>query len=145
MPISRIWKRALVNSKFYSNVECGRYCKNYGEKIKNFKHITLNRRGTIRSAANAIDILKSTLFRVLKKWIYLKCLLDGKNYIWPFITVALRKCKNRRKGIHITKPIQSETLKLFFENIVLAIRNKWSKSLKRRFLDRKNYYSYSIQ
>ena len=76
MTISRIWKRASENNcqgESYINVDslkkqnCERKCKDYGEKLEKLRHIPLSRRGTIRSAAHAIEVPKSTLFRILKE------------------------------------------------------------------------------
>lgn len=97
MTISRIWKRASENNcqgESYANVDslkkqnCGRKCKDYGEKLEKLRHIPLSRRGTIRSAAHAIEVPKSTLFRILKKG---KSIKRVSSTIKPFLTEKNKK------------------------------------------------------
>ena len=73
MTILKIWKRAsevncqtecYANADSLKNKNCGCKYKDYNEK---FRHNPINRRDTIRSAVQAIEIPKSTLFRIWKK------------------------------------------------------------------------------
>lgn len=97
MTISRIWKRASENNfqgESYGNVDslkkqnCGRKCKDYGEQLEKLRDIPHSRRGTLRSAAHAIGVPKSTLFRILKKG---KVIKRVSSTIKPLLTEKNKK------------------------------------------------------
>ena len=72
--IGRIWKRG-IESMNNGNVsmdvsskkkDCGRKAKSFENELRNYPTIPLNQRGTLRSAAAASEIPKTSLYRRLK-------------------------------------------------------------------------------
>lgn len=80
LTVTRIWNRAKeqyreghISADVASRKRnCGRKRKNYLANLEKIKEIPLNRRGTIRSLSFAINIPKSTVFRIFKEGRHLR-------------------------------------------------------------------------
>lgn len=74
--ISRLWKRAqqskkdgdeVFNVKSRKRGRCGPKKKDYSQQLEKIKDLPLNQRRTLRSLSNAVNIPRTTLYRIFKK------------------------------------------------------------------------------
>lgn len=96
--ISRIWERARANyekDSIYSapshKKNCGVRPKDFSQPLKNIESVPLNRRSTIRSLAQAIDVPRSTLHRKFKEGFFKRV----SSAIRPFLTEENKKDRVR--------------------------------------------------
>lgn len=117
MTISRIWKRASENNcqgESYANVDslkkkqnCGRKCKDYGEKLEKLRHIPLSRRGTILAFDNISPEILDNTFLSLQQVMPAAMKNDGSN---NFKLAHIGKAKLRSQGSYL--PVQNAATKL---------------------------------
>lgn len=124
--ISRIWKRAAAcyaagkrcaNVDSMKKIKCGRKRKDYSENINRMREVPFNRRRNLRSLSFAIDVPKSTLFRIFKRGDSIKRV---SNSIKPYLTE-----QNKQERVQFC--LSKITIDLRFEDFydTIHIDEKW--------------------
>lgn len=122
--ISRIWKRARESyskGNRCANVDalkkqCGRKRKNHAANLERMRDISLNRRSTLLSLSYAIDVPKTTLFRMFKRGEFKR----ESSHIKPLLT---DENKRERVRFALSKVLPSG----FFQDLYnyVHIDEKW--------------------